>query len=142
MNQIILQGIIKDIKFSHYVNDIEYYKALLVVRREDDKEDIVPIKFKRFCCSYNEGDLVNLVGNIRTFCEKDKDGINHVHPYVFTYFDEPEKGEANLVLLDGNICKKGELRKTKSGLDVLDFTIANNIKNNEQMFNAYLPIVA
>lgn len=143
MNQITLQGIIKDIKFSHYVNDIEYYKATIVVKKDNDKEDLVPIKFKRFCCSYEEGDTVSLIGNIRTFSEKDNKGVNHVHPYVFTYFDLPENVEAiNLVQVDGNICSKGELRKTKSGLDVIDLTIANNLKNNEQLFNTYLPIVA
>ena len=82
----------------------------------------------------------------------DENGINHVHPYVFTYFDAPELvledgtelylRSNNYVQLDGNICKKGELRKTKTGLDVLDFTIANNIKNGTSTFNIYMPVVA
>lgn len=150
MNKITIQGIIKDIEFSHYINDIEYYKANVVVKRENDKEDIIPIKFKRFCNIYKDGDEIVFTGNVRTFSTTDENGKNHVMPYVFTYFDKPENladGEMydkgwNKVELDGNICKKGELRKTKTGLDVIDFIIANNIKNSNSTFNAYLPVVA
>lgn len=140
MNKIILQGIIKDIKFSHYVNDIEYYKANLIVSK-DNKETIVPLKFKRFCCLYQEGDFISLTGNIRTFSVKDNDK-SHVDVYVFTYFDIPEEEKSNYIELDGNICKKGELRKTKNGLDVIDFIVANNLNNNNQIFNTYIPMVA
>lgn len=143
MNKIILQGIIKDIKFSHYIKDIEYYKATIISRRENNKEDIIPIKFKRFCNKYNEGENINIVGNVRTFSEQDEQGQNHVHLYVFTYFDEPEIENTNMVFLDGKICKKGELRKTKNGVDVIDFIVANNLKSDaNQTFNTYLPIVA
>lgn len=141
MNQITLQGIIKDIKFSHYVKDIEYYKANLLVKKDNDKEDIIPLKFKRFCCLYQDGDLINLTGNIRTFSTKDENK-SHVDVYVFTYFDLPEEEKINVIQLDGNICKKGELRKTKNGLDVIDFIVANNLISNEQIFNTYIPIVA
>lgn len=140
MNKIILQGIIKDIKFSHYIKDIEYYKANLVVKK-DSKEDIIPLKFKRFSCLYEEGDNISLIGNIRTFSTKEKDK-NHVEVYVFTYFDIPEESKTNFISLDGNICKKGELRKTQSGLDVIDFIIANNLISNNQLFNTYIPVVA
>lgn len=152
MNKITIQGIIKDIEFSHYINDIEYYKANVIVKRENDKEDIIPIKFKRFCNTYKDGEEVLFTGNVRTFSTHHEDGKNHVIPYVFTYFDKVELKDEdgnelhlksrNLVQLDGNICKKGELRKTKTGLDVIDFIIANNIKNNNSTFNTYLPVVA
>lgn len=152
MNKITIQGIIKDIEFSHYINDIEYYKANVVVKRENDKEDIIPIKFKRFCNTYKDGEEVLFTGNVRTFSTHHEDGKNHVIPYVFTYFDKVElKDEEgndlylksrNFVQLDGNICKKSELRKTKTGLDVIDFIIANNIKNKNSTFNTYLPVVA
>ncbi len=152
MNKITIQGIIKDIQFSHIVAEIEYYKANVLVKRENDKEDIIPVKFKRFCNKFNDGDTVTFIGQLRTYSDTDENGINHVHPYVFTYFDTPELvaedgtelylRSNNYVQLDGNICKKGELRKTKTGLDVLDFTIANNIKNGTSTFNIYMPVVA
>ena len=42
MNKIQLSGIIKDIKYSHNIQDIEYYKANLLVPRDNGKEDINP----------------------------------------------------------------------------------------------------
>lgn len=143
MNKIILKGIIKDIQFSHYISDTEYYKANIICKN-NDKEDIIPIKFKRFCNKYTEGQEIFIVGNIRTYSIKGEDGKNHVSPYVFTYLDNPDENldKVNFISLDGNICKKGELRKTKTGLDVLDFILANNIKSNGQVFNTYIPVVA
>ena len=48
MNTIILSGIIKNIQFSHKIDDIEYYKANLLVTRENGKEDLINLKFKKF----------------------------------------------------------------------------------------------
>ena len=142
MNKIQLQGILKDIEYSHIVGDIEYFKANLICN-QNGKDIIIPIKFKRFCNKYNEGDFISLTGNIRTYSVKGENGKVHVNPYIFTYFDIPEEdNQVNLLSLDGNICKKGDLRKTKTGLDVLDFVLANNIKSNNQVFNTYVPVVA
>lgn len=141
MNNIILQGIIKNIQPSHITNDIEYYKANLIVKREDGKEDIINLKFKRFSNPYKENDEISLIGNVRTYSQK-FDNHNSVEVYVFTYMDKPEEDFKNLVLLDGRICKKNDLRKTKTGKDVLDFIIANNIITENQSINCYIPIVA
>lgn len=143
MNKVILQGTIKNIQPSHISNDIEYYKANLIVKRNDNKEDILNLKFKRFSNPYKENDEIILEGNIRTFSQKNEDGHNSVEVYVFTYFDIPEIEETlNLVLLNGKICKKGELHKTLAGKDVIDFIVANNITTDNQSFNCYIPLVA
>lgn len=141
MNTITLKGIIKDIKYSHNINDIEYYKANLLVPRDNGKEDVINIKFKRFSNPYKDGDEIRLKGNIRTFSQQ-KNNKNYVEVYVFTYMDTPDKEENNLVELDGRICKKESIRKTKDGKDVLDFILANNISNDKSSLNAYIPIVA
>lgn len=140
MNTINLQGIIKDITFSHTIGDVEYNKASLIVT-EGNHQDTVLLKFKKFANTYKDGDSISLQGNIRTYSYKDDDNKFHVIPYVFTYFDEGD-GEINTLSIDGNICKKGTLRKTKKGIDVLDFILANNIDNNGHVFNTYLPVVA
>lgn len=141
MNNIILQGTIKNIQPSHITNDIEYYKANLIVKREDGKEDIINLKFKRFSNPYKENDEISLIGNVRTYSQK-FNNHNSVEVYVFTYMDKPEEDFKNLVLLDGRICKKGELRKTRAGKDVLDFILANNIVSGNQSMNCYIPLVA
>lgn len=141
MNRIILKGLIRNIQFSHFIQDIEFYKAELLVTDDNGKENIINIKFKRFSNPYQEGDEALLIGNIRTYSQK-LDTKNKVEVYVFTYFDEPEELETNKVELDGHICKKGDLRKTKNGKDVIDFIIANNLKLDNQFLNCYIPCVA
>ena len=141
MNNIILRGTIDNIKYSHSIGDIEYNKATLRVKRVDNKEDLLNLKFKKFSNPYNNGDTVSLVGNIRTYSQKLQDK-NKVDVYIFTYFDLPEHEELNMVELDGRICKLGELRKTQSGKDVIDFIIANNLVTDHQTLNCYIPCVA
>ena len=137
MNNIILKGIIKDIKYSHNIQDIEYYKGNLLVPRDNGKEDIINIKFKRFSCDCNEGDTISLKGNVRTFNHKENDK-NKVDIFCFTYFDKPEEEINNKVELDGVICKINNLKKTYLGKDVCDFIIVNSIDK----LHSYLPCVA
>ena len=48
MNDVILSGIIQDIMPSHVVGNTEYMQANMIITREDEKQDSVPIKFKKF----------------------------------------------------------------------------------------------
>ena len=142
MNQIILKGFIRNICYSHSINDIEFYKAQLVSKQDNGKENIINLKFKRFSNPYQENEEISLIGNIRTYSQK-LDVGSRVEVYTFTYFDLPENIEAiNEAYIDGRICKKGDLRKTKSGKDVIDFIIANNLKTENQSLNCYIPCVA
>ena len=142
MNKIILSGIIRNIQYSHNIQDIEYSKAELIVSQKNGKESIINLKFKRFSNPYKDGDQVYLIGNIRTYSQK-LYNKNKVDVYCFTYFDSPEEdGIIDEAELDGRICKKGELRKTQSGKDVIDFIIANNLKTENQSLNCYIPCVA
>lgn len=143
MNEIILRGIVRNIKPSHTVNDIEYYQAEIVTQRKDKKEDSVIIKFKRHINKYKELDRIELIGNIRSYTEQLKDGKNKVYVYVFTYQDYPTSEEEtnNKFIIDGRICKLNELRTTAKGKKNIHFTIANNIyTNNGQKINNYLPV--
>ena len=137
MNTITLQGIIKNIQYSHNIGDIEYYKADLLVDRGNGKEDIVKLKFKGFSCNCNEGDMISLKGNVRTFNHKENDK-NKVDIFCFTYFDKPEEEINNKVELDGVICKINNLKKTYLGKDVYDFIVVNSIDR----LHSYLPCVA
>lgn len=147
MNNINLKGILKNIQYSHNIGDIEYDKATLLVARDNGKEDLIELKFKRFSNIYNENDEIEIRGNIRTYSQKLEDR-NRVNVYVFTYFDRPEEeipegyNSNSYCEIDGTICKKNELRKTMKGKDVLDFIVANNIMTNTQYLNCYLPCVA
>ena len=147
MNKIILKGIIGNIQYSHTINNIQYYKADLVVQR-DDREDIIPLRFKSFSNRYAENQLIELVGNIRSYSQKLDNGKNKILLYVFTYFDIPEVSEddkelINYLDVDGRICKIEELKITSSKKQVIHFILANNIiTQNGQKINTYIPMVA
>lgn len=141
INKIILSGIINNIEYSHTINDVDYDKATMLVKRNDNKEDLLNIKFKRFSNPYRNGQEVSLQGNIRTFSQRLGDR-NKVEVYTFTYFDIPAEDSNNEVEIEGRICKLGELRKTQAGKDVIDFIIANNIESDSQSLNCYIPCVA
>lgn len=146
MNEIVLKGIIRNIKPSHEVNGIEYSQAEIITQRKDKKEDSVIIKFKNYVNKYKELDKVELVGNIRSYTEQLENGKNKVCIYVFTYQDYPQFGKFdedtnNQFIIDGRICKINELRITQKGKKNLHFTLANNIfTNNGQKINNYLPV--
>lgn len=119
MNEVILKGTIRDISYSHTVNNVEYDKADIIVPRKDGKEDIISLKFKKFSLKHSDGDEVELVGNLRSYSKKVDSERNKVSVYVFTYFDTPStdfenyEDITNKVCIDGRVCKVDELRTTK-----------------------------
>lgn len=150
MNEVILRGVIRDITSSHVINNVEYDQANLITTRNDGKEDILSLKFKRFSNVYSDGDKVELIGNIRSYSQKVSPTKNKVSLYVFTYFDTPSTDFENYsdtnneVLLDGRVCKIDDLRMTSNGKANLHFVLANNIISSDgsQKLNNYIPCVA
>ena len=146
MNKINLTGTIKNIQSSHNIDDIQYDEADLVVKRPNSpKDDIIKLKFKKFSNPYKENDFISLVGNIRSYSKKISDDKNQVQVYCFTYFDKADETcTSNDLILDGTICKKDILRKSKFGKDSIHFILANNIISNDNKckINSYLPCVA
>ena len=147
MNEVILKGIIRDIQPSHTINGINYDKANIIVSRKDGTEDILSLKFKQFSNFYREGDLIELVGHLRSYSVKTDEDKSHVELYVFTYFDTPSTDVENYqdiinkVTIDGRVCKTDMLRYTKSGKPHFHFILANNIFSGGQKINNYIPAV-
>ena len=48
MNEINLRGVIKDIQPSHTIDDISFYKAKMICKRENGVEDVINLRFKEF----------------------------------------------------------------------------------------------
>lgn len=143
MNIVKVKGLLRNIAFSHTIGDVEYCKAELLVPRENGKEDLLDIKFKKFSNTNEENSIVSLSGNIRTFTEKQGEK-NKVHHYIFTYFDIPEEDEdvLNEVVLSGRICKLGELTTLKNQKQLIRFVLANNIEKGNSSLTSYLHCVA
>lgn len=145
MNTITLKGIIKDIEYSHTINDVEFYKANVVTAPNNGIEYIVPIKFKRFSNKHQNNEPITLTGNLRSYSTK-VDDKNRVQIYVFTYMDEVEETDkTNYFELDGRICKKQPINiDAKSGKCSISFIVANNIfiEGTQKHLNSYLPCIA
>lgn len=144
MNEIVLQGIIKDIEHSHDIDGISFDKAKLISKRDNGKEDILNLRFKTFSNKYKNNDEISLLGNVRSYSYKTSEDKNKVVIYVFTYFDTPEEAFSNKVSLDGRICKINELRRTRSGKHNIHFILANNLisSDNNKRLNSYIPCIA
>lgn len=149
MNNIKLKGILTNIEFSHFIQDIEFNKANLIVKRTDGKEDCLKLRFKKFSNPYENNQEVTLRGNIRSYSSKLDEGKNKVELYVFTYFDQPElntgdQEDINIFELDGRICKIEPLRITKSGKRNIHFILANNliVSEGSKKLNSYIPCIA
>ena len=152
-NLVILKGQLRNIKFSHKVGDIVYNTADLIVDRGNNKEDVITLIYKELTNKYKEGDIIHIKGNLRSKSITDGSGKSNIKLYVFTYFDEydPEleiqdypsaNGYMNQAIIEGRVCKLNDLRKTKRGVDMLHFILANNIQSaSGSKFNSYIPCV-
>lgn len=149
MNNIRLKGVLQNIQDSHMINDIQFCKANLITSRDDGKEDILNIRFKKFSNPYVEDTEVSFSGNVRSYSSRLEGGKNKVELYVFTYFDQPDLNEndqeyINFLEVDGRICKLDVVRKTKGGKKNIHFILANNliVSDGSKKLNSYIPCIA
>lgn len=143
MNNVILVGQLTDIQESHTIADTKFYKANIIVPNSNGYESILPLKFKQFSNIYKEGDVVSILGNIRSYSTKISDTKNKVELYCFTYFDKPKDTSVkNKFTIDGVICKKEGLVVLPSGKEIIHFIVKNTIQSGFSKLNSYLPCVA
>lgn len=149
MNTIRLKGVLRDIQDSHVINDIEFSRAHLIVQREDGKEDVLNVRFKKYSNPYKEDQQITFSGNVRSYSSKLDSGKNKVELYVFTYFDQPDLDEndqeyVNFLEIDGRICKIDQLRTTKTGKNNIHLILANNliVSDGAKKLNSYIPCIA
>ena len=78
MNNIVLNGIIKDIEPSHTIDGIEFEKAKLICKRDNGQEDVINLRFKSFSNRYKENDEVCIKGNVRSYSYRVGENKNKV----------------------------------------------------------------
>ena len=146
MNEITLRGVIKDIEPSHSIEDINFSKAKMIVKRSNGAEDAINLRFKTYSNKYKDNDVVVLKGNVRSYSYRVSEDKNKVIIYVFTYFDAPDDDveTTNEVIIDGRICKINALRNNKNGKQNVHFILANNLLSNDgsKRLNSYIPCIA
>lgn len=144
MNNIQLTGTIRNIEYSHTINDVDYDKADLVVQNGENDE-VISLRFKKYSNVYQEGEDLTLVGNVRSYSRKLETGKNKVDIYVFTYFDKPDNDieSDDYFELDGRICKIDPIHTSQNGKQNIHFVLANNIISSESnsKINNYIPMV-
>jgi hypothetical protein len=78
MNEITLTGILKNIEFSHKINDIEYCKADLIVPGYKGKDDVIDLRFKKCLTPNVNNDIISLIGTVRSYSRKLSENKNQV----------------------------------------------------------------
>ena len=146
MNNVIFNGIIRDIVKSHQIGDKEYSRANIITKRADGKEDILSIRFRTHKCKYKDGDNITIIANARTYSKQTDNGKSVVELYFFTNFESPteiEDGINNRFQISGKVCKISPLFCGDNSRKNLHFILANNIiVDKDTKINSYLPCVA
>lgn len=142
MNDIAVQGYIRDIEFSHDVGNIDYSKASVICPGVNGKEDdLFHIQFKTYSNRYKNGDYISFRGNLRSYSQKQSKDKSSVMIYIFTYFDLPDL-PMNTLQIDGRICKIQPLKMNYNHKPYIHFILANNILKGNKKINSYIPCTA
>lgn len=143
-NKVYLQGIIVDEPIlNHQVKDEEFFSFNLRVERLSGQSDIIPIiASKKFVQYYGikAGNSLALRGQFRSF-NKIEEGKRKLVLAVFVkeICEWDEGANANVIELDGYICKPSIYRITPFSREICDVLLAVNRNFNK---SDYIPCIA
>lgn len=153
-NKVFVSGRIEaEFDFSHEVLWEKFYRTRVRVERLSGTEDLVPIVVSDLLIGRErmktslEGKWVEVAGQFRSYNKLGEDGRRHLDLFLFVtaisiYDDEDELEEvtnANLIYLDGYLCKPPVFRKTYLGRQITDLLIAVNRPYGK---SDYIPCIA
>lgn len=153
-NKVFVRGrIVTEPIYSHKVLWEEFYRTIVRVERLSGTEDSVPIIVSDLLIGGEmmkaslEGKWVEVAGQFRSYNKLGEDGRRHLDLFLFVmeiniYEDEAELEEAtnaNLIYLDGYLCKPPIFRKTPLGRQITDLLIAVNRPYGK---SDYIPCIA
>ena len=153
-NKVFVSGRIEaEFDFSHEVLWEKFYRTRVRVERLSGTEDLVPIVVSDLLIGRErmktslEGKWVEIAGQFRSYNKLGEDGRKHLDLFLFVtainiYDDEDELEEvtnANLIYLDGYLCKPPVFRKTPLGRQITDLLIAVNRPYGK---SDYIPCIA
>ena len=153
-NKVFVSGRIEaEFDFSHEVLWEKFYRTRVRVERLSGTEDLVPIVVSDLLIGRErmktslEGKWVEVAGQFRSYNKLGEDGRKHLDLFLFVtainvYDDKNELEEvtnANLIYLDGYLCKPPVFRKTPLGRQITDLLIAVNRPYGK---SDYIPCIA
>ena len=153
-NKVFISGKIEaEFEYSHEVMWEKFYRTRVRVERLSGTEDLVPIVVSDLLIGRErmkkslEGKWVEVAGQFRSHNKEGSDGRKHLELFLFVtainiYENEDELEEitnANLIFLDGYLCKAPVFRKTPLGRQITDLLIAVNRPYGK---SDYIPCIA
>ena len=152
-NKVWVSGIIEEeFEYSHEYWWEKFYKTRVKVKRLSGTEDYVPIVVSNLLLTNIlkesiKGKYIEVGGQFRSHNKMGEDGRRHLELFLFVtvinvYESEDEFEEitnANLIYLDGYICKPPVFRTTPSGKQITDLTMA---VNRTYQKSDYIPCIA
>ena len=153
-NKVFVSGRIEtEFDYSHEVLWEKFYQTRVRVERFSGIEDLVPIVVSDLLIGEEmmktslKGKWVEVAGQFRSHNKLGEDGRRHLDLFLFVtainiYNDEDELEEvtnANLIYLDGYLCKPPVYRKTPLGRRITDLFIAVNRPYGK---SDYIPCIA
>lgn len=143
-NKVFLQGLINSKpKYSHTVKDEDFYTFDLKVARLSGQNDILPVTISKKLLELNnieENKKIALRGQFRSFnkIEDDKRKLL-LSVFVKEICEENDEPNANIIELDGYICKPVIYRTTPFSREICDVLLAVNRNFNK---SDYIPCIA
>ena len=138
-NKVFICGRIDaEFEFSHNGVREQFYRTRVRVKRLSETEDFIPIVVsasligRKWFKKSLKDKWVGITGQFRSYNKIGKDGRQHLDLFLFAtainiYDNEyglEEVSRANLIYLEGNICKPTIYRKTLLGMEITDLMIA------------------
>jgi len=152
-NKVWISGIIEeDFQYDHEVWWEKFYRTRVIVTRQSGNVDYVPIivsdlLMMNIINSSNKGKYAEVAGQFRSRNIQDENGRCRLKLYLFVkainIYESEEEFEdavnANLIYLEGYVCKQPTYRTTPLGREITDLMLA--IPRTEKR-NDYIPCIA
>ena len=143
-NKVYLQGeVVDEPEFNHAVRGEEFYSFSLNVARLSGQADTIPVIISKKLCvlfGIKKGSLIAVKGQFRSYNQLE----NNKRKLVLSVFvkevcDWDEEANANVIELDGYICKPSIYRTTPFAREICDVLLAVNRNYNK---SDYIPCIA
>jgi single-stranded DNA-binding protein len=138
-NEVYVSGkVVRDPTYDHTYKDGEFYKFYISVTRFSGVQDVLPVIMLKERINFDEvkaGNILNIQGEYRSFNDNGK-LILFIFAKRITLCDEDAMN--NFVMLEGYVCKRGDVRTTPKGRSILDVILAVNRSHNN---SSYIPLV-
>ena len=152
-NKVWISGIIEEeFQYDHEVWWEKFYRTRVIVARQSGNLDYVPIIVSDLLMgslikASNKGKYAEVAGQFRSHNYRDENGKWHLNLYLFVkainIYESEEEFEdavnANLIYLEGYICKQPTYRTTPFGREITDLLLA--IPRTEKKSD-YIPCIA